>query len=51
MGKYDYVASINSSDYVLLLRDLKISLLFLDSYILPENSTSIGENAKEEVWT
>ena len=50
MGKKDYVASINSLDYVSLLKVLSIhSLLSVDSYILPENSISIGENANEKV--
>lgn len=49
MGKKDYVASINSLDYVSLLKVLSRSLLSVDSYILPENSISIGENANEKV--
>ena len=49
MGKKDYVASINSLDYVSLLKVLSMSLLSVDSYILPENSISIGENANEKV--
>lgn len=43
-------SSVNSPDYVSLLRNLTTSLFLLDSYVLPENYTSIGENAKEEVW-